>query len=88
MTQWPEHVRLRVVTDKVKLSNISVLVVPKGEYDGYIDWQNGADGERHMTAVQLMIDRDALAQMGRSEPIPSMRCEVLQYLKRGDIERV
>jgi hypothetical protein len=87
MSQWPEHVRLRVVTDKVKLSNISVPV-PKGEYGGYIDWQNGADGERHMIKVQLMIGRDALAQMGRGEDIPSMQCEVLRYLKQGDIERV
>ena len=30
MSEWPEHVRLRVVTDNVKLSNISVPV-PKGE---------------------------------------------------------
>jgi hypothetical protein len=59
MSEWPEHVRLRVVTNKVKLSNISVPV-PKGEYDGYADWQNG----------------------------PSMQCEVLRYLKQGDIERV
>jgi hypothetical protein len=74
------------VTDKVHLSNISVPV-PKGEYDGYIDWRNGAAGERHMTAVQLMIDPAALAQMARPEGIPSMQCEVLQYLKQGDVER-
>ena len=87
MSERPEHVRLRVVTNKVKLSNISVPV-PKGEYDGYADWQNGADGERHMTAVQLMIDPAALAQMGWREDIPSMQCEVLRYLKQGDIEQV
>jgi DNA-binding MarR family transcriptional regulator len=87
MSEWPEHVRLRVVTDEVKLSDIR-MPVPKGEYDGYVDWRNGPDGERHVTAVQLMIDREALAQMGRSEAIPSMQCEVLQYLKRGDIEPV
>ncbi len=87
MSEWPEYVRLRVVTDKVKLSSISAPV-PEGEYDGYIDWQNGADGERHMTAVQLMIDSGALAQMGRPEGVPSMKCEVLQYLKQGAVERV
>jgi hypothetical protein len=87
MSEWPEHVRLRIVTDKVKLSAIPVHV-PKGEYDGYIDWQNRADGERQMTAVQLIVDRAVLAQMGQPEGIPSMRCEVLQYLKRGDIERI
>ena len=67
MSEWPEHVRLRVVTDKVNWSNISV---PQGEYDGYIDWHNGADGEHHMTTVQLMIDSAALAQMRRPEGIP------------------
>jgi hypothetical protein len=41
-----------------------------------------------MIKVQLMIGRDALAQMGRGEDIPSMQCEVLRYLKQGDIERV
>ena len=87
MSERPEHVRLRIVTDTVKLSNISVPV-PRGEYDGYIDWQRGADGEPHMTAVQLIIDCDALAQMGQRESIPSMQCQVLQYLKQGDIERV
>jgi hypothetical protein len=46
------------------------------------------DGERYMAAVQLIIDRDALAQMGRSEAIASMQCEVLRYLKQGDIEQV
>jgi hypothetical protein len=49
--------------------------------------RNGAAGERHMTAVQLMIDPAALAQMARPEGIPSMQCEVLQYLKQGDVER-
>jgi hypothetical protein len=87
MSEWPEHVRLRVVTDKVILSKISAAV-PKGEYDGYIDWQNGADGERQMTAVQLILDPAVLAQMGHPEGIPSMQCEVLQYLRQGDIERV
>lgn len=87
MSEWPEHVRLRVVTNNVKLSNISVPV-PKGEYDAYADWQNGADGKRHITSVQIMIHPAALAQMGRREDIPSMQCEVLRYLKQGDIERV
>jgi hypothetical protein len=87
MSKCPEHARLRVVTDKVQLSNVSVPV-PKGEYDGYIDWHSGMDGKRYMTAVQLMIDRDALAQMGRSKAIASMQCEVLRYLRHGDIEQV
>jgi hypothetical protein len=87
MSEWPEHVRVRVVTDKVIFSKI-LAPVPKGEYDGYIDWQNGADGERQMTAVQLILDPAVLAQMGHPEGIPSMRCEVLRYLKQGDIERL
>ena len=87
MSEWPEHVRLRVVTDKVKLSNISAPV-PKGEYDGYIDWQDGADGDSHMSKVQIAFDRTALVQMEKPDGIPSMQCEILQYLKRGDIERV
>jgi hypothetical protein len=86
MSEWPEHVRLRVVTDKVTLSRISAPV-PKGEYDGYIDWQNGAAGEGQMTAVQLILDPAVLAQMGTLEGIHSMQCEVLRYLKQGDIER-
>jgi hypothetical protein len=86
MSERPEHVRLRVVTDKMKLSNISVPV-PEGEYDGYIDWQNEPDGKRQMAAVQLIIDANVFAQMGRPHGIPSMQCEVLQYLKQGDIER-
>jgi hypothetical protein len=87
MSEWPEHVRLRVVTDKVRLSNIAVPV-PKREYDAYIDWQYPAGRERRMITVQLIIDQDALAQMGRPEGIPSMQGEVLQYQQRGDIERV
>ena len=87
MSEWPEHVRLRVVTDKVRLSNIAVPV-PTREYDAYIDWQYPAGRERRMITVQLIIDQDALAQMGRPEGIPSMQREVLQYLQRGDIERV
>lgn len=87
MSEWPEQVRLRVLSNKVQLSNISTPV-PKGEYDAYIDWQNTADGERRMTAVQLMLDKSALGQMGRPEGVPSMQCEVLQFLKQGDIERV
>jgi hypothetical protein len=86
MSEWTEHVRLRVVTDRVKLSNISVPV-PEGEYDGYVDWQNDTDGERQMAAVQIIIDPTVLAQLGRPQGIPSMKCEVLQYLKHGDIER-
>lgn len=82
MSQWPEHVRLRVVTDKVKCSNASV---PQGEYDGYIDWHKAVDGEHHMTKVQLMLNSAALAKMRRPDDIP---CEVLQYLKRGDIVRI
>ena len=46
------------------------------------------DASDRMIAVQLIIDQDALAQMGRPEGIPSMQGEVLQYLQRGDIERV
>jgi len=53
MSGWPEHVRLRVMTDKVELWNISVPV-PKGEYDGYIDWQNGSGGERYMTSTRCI----------------------------------
>jgi hypothetical protein len=87
MSEWPEHVRLRVVTDRLKLSNISVPV-PEGEYDGYIDWLNETDGERQMAAVQLVIGPAVLAQLGRPEGIPSMQCEVLQYLKQGDIVRI
>ncbi len=87
MGECTEHIRLRVVTENVRLPDISVPV-PKGEYDGYIDWQKGLDGERHMAAIQLIIGHDALAQMGRSEPIPSMGREVLRYFKQGDIERV
>ncbi len=87
MSERPEQVRVRVVTDNVILSKISAPV-PKGEYDGYIDWQNAANGERHMTAVELILDPAALAGMGHPEGIPSMQCEVLRYLKQGDIERV
>ena len=87
MSEWPEHVRLRVVTDRLKLSNISVPV-PEGEYDGYIDWLNETDGERQMAAVQLVIGPAVLAQLGRPEGIPSMQCEVLQYLKQGDMVRI
>jgi hypothetical protein len=82
MSERLEQVRVRVVTDNVILSKISAPV-PKGEYDGYIDWQNAADGERHMTAVQLILDPTALAEMGHPEGIPSMQCEVLQYLRVG-----
>jgi len=73
MSEWPEHVRLRVVTDRLKLSNISVPV---------------PEGERQMAAVQLVIGPAVLAQLGRPEGIPSMQCEVLQYLKQGDIVRI
>jgi hypothetical protein len=76
--------RRRVVTDKVLLQNVSVPV-PKGEYDIHIDSQIGPDGERHMTAAQLILDQDALTRMGRSGGIPPMQCEVLRYLKSGDI---
>jgi hypothetical protein len=87
MNSTTESVRLRVVTSNVRLPNVSVSV-PKGEYEGHIDWQNECESDGHMTAVQLMIDQDRLAKMGRSDGIPSMQREVLKYLKSGDIERV
>ncbi len=87
MSEWPEQVRVRVVADNVVLQGMSEPV-PKGEYDAYIDWQNRSDGQRYMTAVQLILDRGALAEMRHPQGIPSMQCEVLQYLKQGEIERV
>jgi hypothetical protein len=76
--------RMRVVSDKVRLLNIS-MPVPKGEYDVYIDSQVGLDGECYRTKAQLILDQDALTRMGRPDGIPSMQCEVLLYLKSGDI---
>ena len=86
MDNSTESVRLRVVTDKVLLPNLS-MPVPPGEYDAHIDWRLGKDGERRMVAVQLLIDQDELAKMGHPAGIPSMQQEVLRYLNRGDIER-
>jgi hypothetical protein len=82
-----ENVRLRVVSDKVRLPNVSEPV-PQGEYDGYIDWQTKEDGKPYKIAVQLMIDREGLVRMGRPDGIRSMDREVLRYLDSGDILRV
>lgn len=65
-------VRLRVVSNNVFLSGMQ-HPVSRGEYDGHIDWA-GPENEPHMASVQLMLDG-----------VPSMQCEVLRYLKSGDI---
>jgi len=70
-----EHVRLRVLVDNVTCSDVAI---PKGDYDGYIDWEHPDDTEPRMTSVHLIPD----------PTISSLPCEVLQYLGRGDIERI
>ncbi len=75
MSTTTAEVRLRVVTDNVRLSNEEP--VAKGEYAGYIDWRHEPDDSSSMIAVQIIIDG-----------IPSMPSEVLRYVKSGDIEIV
>ena len=70
-----EHVRLRVLVDNVTCSDVAIQ---KGDYDGYIDWEYPDETEPRMTSVQLIPD----------STISSLPCEVLQYLRRGDIERI
>jgi hypothetical protein len=70
-----EHVRLRVLVDNVTSSDVAI---PKGDYDGYIDWEHPDDTEPRMASVQLIPD----------STVSSLPCEVLQYLRRGDIERI
>ena len=60
---------LLVISDRVQLPNV-FNAVPCGEYDGYADWQTMDDGERHMTAVQVMIDEEGLGRMRKSGGIP------------------
>jgi hypothetical protein len=76
-------VRLRVISNNVRLPNVSEAV-PLGEYEGHIDWTGPAD-DPHMKAAQLILDQKAASQMGKAADIPSMSCEVLRYLKSGDI---
>jgi hypothetical protein len=73
-----EAVRLRVETDGVQCGGVAI---PKGDYDGYIDWElpHGAP-EYRMAAVQLIV-RD-------ETPLKNMPCEVLRYLQSGDIKRL
>ena len=70
-----EHVRLRVLVDNVTSSDVAI---PKGDYDGYIDWEYPDETEPRMTSVQLIPDSTS----GR------LPCEVLSYLRQGDIERI
>ena len=70
-----EHVRLRVLVDNVTCSDVAIQ---KGDYDGYIDWEHPDDTEPRMTSVQLIPD----------STISSLPCEVLSYLRQGDIERI
>src|ERR1700730_3992599 len=82
----PEHVKLRVVSDNMRLPNIQ-KPIPKGEYDGYIYWQD--ESRRHMSEVQIVLkDHEMLILLGDPNGIPSMHCDVLRYLHSGDIERV
>ena len=60
---------VRVVSNEGRLPDAS-KPVPQGEYDGYIDWHNKDRGEPYMTAVQLVIDKNRLAKMGKSDGIP------------------
>jgi hypothetical protein len=46
-----EHVRLRVLVDNVTCSDVAI---PKGDYDGYIDWEYPDDTEPRMTSVQTL----------------------------------
>jgi hypothetical protein len=70
-----EHVRLRVLVDNVTCSDVAI---PKGDYDGYIDWEHPDETEPRMTSVQLIPDA----------MISNLPCEVLRYLRQGDIERI
>ena len=48
-----EHVRLRVLVENVTSSDVAI---PKGDYDGYIDWEHPDDTEPRMMSVQLIPD--------------------------------
>ena len=81
------HACLRVVSNEVRVRDAS-KPLSQGEYDGYIDWHSKDGGEPYMTAVQLVIDKNGLAKMGKPDGIPSMQLEVLRFVKSGAIVRV
>ena len=82
-----QETRLRVLTDKVRLQELT-KTVPRGEYAGYIDWsRTSPDEQPRMIAVQIVLERTTLDLLGVLS-IPSMHCEVLRYLLSGDIEQV
>jgi len=72
-----EHVQLRVLSENLTCSGVPI---PKGEYEGYIDWEHPDGGEPRMSTVQLILDKS---------PTPTTKpCEVRQHLVAGDIVQI
>ena len=65
-----EHVRLRVLVENVTSSDVAI---PKGDYDGNIDWKHPDDTEPRMASVRYQTRQSATLSRTHRESKLAMR---------------